>query len=85
MTGKLRYSWITVIPLLFVGVTTLTAGTMNITGIYIPQLNTEKTLVQGLINMILTASIMLSVLIIVKDAVPLWFRALKNRPRQQTA
>jgi len=83
--GKLRYSWITVIPLLFVGVTTLTAGTMNITGIYIPQLNTEKTLVQGLINMILTASIMLSVLIIVKDAVPLWFRALKNRPRQQTA
>jgi carbon starvation protein len=79
--GKVMYSWVTIIPLVFVGITTLTAGTMNIIGIYIPQLNTEKTLVQGLINMILTGLIMVSVLIILKDAVPHWIRAIKNKPR----
>ena len=46
--GKVRYSWVTIIPLVFVGITTLTAGTMNISGIYIPQLSTEKHLCPGI-------------------------------------
>lgn len=83
--GKVMYSWVTIIPLVFVGITTLTAGTMNIIGIYIPQLNTEKTFVQGLINMTLTSMIMLSVLIILKNAAPQWITAIKNNHRQQPA
>jgi len=83
--GKVMYSWVTIIPLVFVGITTLTAGTMNIIGIYIPQLNTEKTLFQGLINMTLTSMIMLSVLIILKNAAPQWITAIKNNHRQQPA
>jgi hypothetical protein len=51
---------------------------MNITGIFIPQLSTEKHFIQGLLNMILTALIMLSVLIILRDAVPNWIRAMKK-------
>ena len=76
--GKVRYAWVTIIPLIFVGITTLTAGIMNITGIFIPQLSTEKHFIQGLLNMILTTLIMLSVLIILRDAVPNWIRAMKK-------
>ena len=78
--GKVRYSWVTIIPLVFVGVTTLTAGIMNIIGTYIPQLSTEKLFLQGSINLIMTTLIILSVLIILKDAVPGWIRAMKKNP-----
>jgi len=83
--GKVRYAWVTIIPLTFVGITTLTAGTMNIIGIFIPQLSIEKTFVQGLINLILTALIMLSVLIILRDAVPGWIKAMKKTPLKAAA
>ncbi|MCX6284182.1 MAG: carbon starvation protein A [Bacteroidetes bacterium] len=76
--GKVRYAWVTIIPLVFVGVTTLTAGTMNILGIYIPQLSVDKSYVKGLINLVMTAVIMVSVLIILKDAVPNWIRAYRK-------
>jgi carbon starvation protein len=76
--GKVRYSWVTIVPLIFVGITTLTAGTMNILGIYIPQLGMEKTFVQGLINLVLTALIMTSVLIILRGAFPGWIKAMKK-------
>ena len=76
--GKIKYAWVTIIPLVFVGITTLTAGTMNITGIYIPQMSSEKHFLQGLINLSLTALIMLSVLIILRDAIPLWIKAKRE-------
>ncbi|MCK9422117.1 MAG: carbon starvation protein A [Bacteroidales bacterium] len=77
--GKIRYAWVTLIPLTFVGITTIIAGIMNITGIYIPQLSVEKYFVQGLINLVLTGVIMLSVLIILKDAIPGWIRGYRDR------
>jgi carbon starvation protein len=76
--GKIRYAWVTIIPLVFVGITTLTAGTMNITGIYIPQMSTEKHFLQGLVNLILTALIIISVLIILRDAIPNWLKAKRE-------
>lgn len=77
--GKIRYAWVTLIPLTFVGITTIIAGIMNITGIYIPQLSVEKYFVQGLINLVLTGVIMLSVVIILKDAIPGWIRGYRDR------
>ncbi|MEI7491798.1 MAG: carbon starvation protein A [Bacteroidota bacterium] len=76
--GKVHYAWVTIIPLVFVGVTTLTAGTMNIIGIYIPQLSVDKSYVKGLINLVMTVVIMVSVMIILKDAVPNWIRAYRK-------
>jgi carbon starvation protein len=73
--GKLKYAWITLIPLVFILVVTFSACILNILNIYIPQLDSSKTLLPGVINLVLTIVIMLSVVIILRDAVPGWIRA----------
>jgi carbon starvation protein len=73
--GKLKYAWITFVPMVFVLVVTFSACILNILNIYIPQLDSPKTLVQGVINLVLTIVIMLSVVIILRDAIPGWIRA----------
>jgi carbon starvation protein len=73
--GKLKYAWITLIPLVFILAVTFSACILNILNIYLPQLDSSKTLVQGVINLVLTIVIMLSVIIILRDAVPGWIRA----------
>jgi len=77
--GRAKYAWVTIIPMIFVGVTTLTAGILNIRNIYLPQSQVEATRVPGLINLFLTVSIIVCVIIIVSNAVPKWFRAAKNK------
>lgn len=76
--GRVRYAWVTIIPMAFVGITTLTAGFLNIKNIYIPQASVAVTRLPGLINLILTVSIMICLLIIVADAVPSWISAIKG-------
>jgi carbon starvation protein len=71
--GKAKYKWITLGPMIFVGVTTLIAATMNIVNIYIPQVFVAKTQVQGIVNSTLTIIIVICLVIIMKDAVPRWF------------
>ncbi len=80
--GKARYSWVTIVPMAFVLATTLTAGWMNMTGIYWPQLSSLSRAVRvgGIINLTLTALIMFCAVVILVDAVPKWFRAAGGRP-----
>ena len=73
--GKIKYAWVTLIPMIFVLVVTFIACFLNMKNIYIPQLSNSSTLVQGIINLILTTLIMISALTILRDAVPQWFRA----------
>lgn len=77
--GKARYAWITIAPMIFVGVTTLVAGTMNIINIYYPQVFIEVTMIQGIINILLTLIIMASVFIIVINALPGWIKGYKGK------
>ena len=77
--GRIKYAWVTIIPMVFVGVTTLTAGFLNIKNIYLPQSQVAATRVPGLINLFLTVSIIVCVIIIVSNAVPKWFRAAKSK------
>jgi carbon starvation protein len=77
--GKARYAWITIIPMIFVGITTLTAGCMNMVNIYYPQLFAEGTIVQGIINLILTLIIMLCVFIIIGNALPRWIKGYRGK------
>ncbi len=77
-TGKKRYAWITIIPMLFVGITTLVACWLNIKNIYYPQLFESATFVRGTINLVFTLVILSSVITILIDAVPKWIRAYRQ-------
>ncbi len=77
--GRTKYAWVTILPMVFVGVTTMTAAYLNIKNIYIPQVKETATLVPGLINLILTLSIIICVVIIIYNAVPQWIRAFRNQ------
>ena len=79
--GRAKYAWVTIIPMIFVGVTTLTAAVLNIKNIYIPQLLDTSTRITGLINIILTICIIVSAIIIIANAVPGWFRVNKSGNR----
>jgi carbon starvation protein len=76
--GRAKYAWVTIIPMAFVGVTTLTAGFLNIKNIYLPQMQNAATMVPGLINLVLTLCIMICLVVIVYNAVPKWMRAIRN-------
>ncbi len=71
--GRRKYIWITLVPMVFVGITTITGGVMNMINIYIPQMSGEKTQVQGTINTLLTAIILICVLLIILEAGHKWF------------
>ena len=76
--GKRRYIWITLIPMIFVGVTTISGGMMNLFNIYIPQMNMQNTRVQGTINTLLTSVILICVLLIIFEAAKRWFKGDKK-------
>jgi carbon starvation protein len=76
--GRARYAWVTIVPLVFVGFTTLSAGFLNIVNLYYPQILVSATRTQGLINLSLTVVIVSCVFIVVCDAVPKWIKAIFN-------
>jgi carbon starvation protein len=78
--GKAKYAWVTIAPMAFVGITTLTAGWKNIFGLYLPQVYHSETQVQGMVNLLLTAIIMICVVIILANAIPKWQKNWKNSP-----
>jgi carbon starvation protein len=77
--GRKKYAWVTILPMVFVGITTMTAAYLNIKNIYVPQVREASTLVPGLINLILTLSIIICVVIIFYNAVPKWTEAFRNQ------
>ncbi len=76
--GKAKYAWVTIVPMAFVGITTLTAGWKNIFGLYMPQISIAETQVQGIINLLLTSLIMICVVVILGNAIPKWIKQRKR-------
>jgi carbon starvation protein len=76
--GRTKYAWVTILPMAFVGVTTITAAFLNIKNIYLPQVMVPATIVPGIINLILTASILVCVSIIFYNAVPKWIEGYRK-------
>ena len=77
--GKAKYAWVTLLPLIFVAFTTLSAGCLNIMNLFYPMLFVTKTQLQGSINLLLTVVIMGSVVVIMIDAVPKWIAVIRNK------
>jgi len=83
-SGKARYAWVTVVPLTFVGSTTLVAGWKSITDIFWPLAQKADTSVQGYVNTGLTVVIMLAAIIIMIDSIRRWL-GTRRRPEPTEA
>jgi carbon starvation protein len=78
-TGKAKYSWVTILPLSFVGTTTFVAGWESITDIFWPLAQKPETATLGYVNVTLTAIIMVAAVIILIDSIRRWL-GIGKRP-----
>jgi carbon starvation protein len=75
--GKGKYAWVTIVPMTFVGITTLIAGWQNIMNLYLPQVSVPETQIQGIISFLITSLIMICVIVILGIAIPSWTKKLR--------
>jgi carbon starvation protein len=85
--GKVRYAWVTALPMAFVSITTLTAGFMSVRDNFWPMaVGADEALhVQGYVNSICTVIMMTCVVIILGSALRRWFAVLTGREPLMTA
>jgi carbon starvation protein len=79
-SGKAKYAWVTLVPLAFVSTTTLVAGFKSITDIFLPLAQKPETSMQGVINISLTAIIMVAAAVIMVDSIRRWL-GTRSRPQ----
>src|SRR5262245_9906092 len=85
-SGKIRYAWVTLLPLSFVATTTLTAGWLNIVDNFLPLARTGGHPFQGYLNALMTVVMMACVLTILVDSALRWKAALRSgRPAASAA
>jgi carbon starvation protein len=77
--GKVRYVWVTLVPMLFVSFTTLYACWLNIFDNYLPLTANAKTATQGYVNSSLTAIIMVCAIVVLLEAFRRWYSILVKR------
>ena len=75
-SGKARYAWITIGPMIFVAITTLSAGFMNIKNNFYPKIFKAETKIQGIVNTSLTIIIITCTIIIFIDCIPRWLKVI---------
>ena len=76
--GKARYVWATLVPMLFVTITTFAAGWESITDNFLPMTSNSATAVQGAVDTGLTAVMMVCAALILVEACRRWYRVLKK-------
>ena len=81
---KKAYAWITLGPLSFVSVTTITAGVQSVFTIYYPMSQAAATRVTGLVNMIVVSVLLCGVVFIIGGSVSRWL-ALSRSPQKPVA
>jgi carbon starvation protein len=74
-TGRARYVYVTIVPLVFVAITTIYACWLNLTGNFLPMARDPKTFLPGLVNSILTVVILVSAVVIMAEALRHWIRS----------
>jgi carbon starvation protein len=80
-SGKARYAWVTLLPLSFVAVTTLTAGVLSVRMNFWPMAIGPNPALhfQGYLNTGLTIMMMVSVIVILTNAAWRWMQVLTGR------
>lgn len=73
-SGRGRYAWVTVVPLLFVGTTTIIAGIGNIRDNFWPMRAKPETAFNGTLNSVIMAMMIACALIVFADSARRWAR-----------
>ena len=74
--GKVKYVWVTLVPLVFVSVTTLYAGWLNIFDNFLPLARVPGKEVLGWVNVTLTATILVCAVIVLGETARRAWRVL---------
>jgi carbon starvation protein len=80
--GRAKYAWVTLTPLCFLAVTTLTAGYMSVRDNFWPKamgLQGPGVQVQGYVNSICTSILMICVVIILVSAARQWIAVMTGK------
>jgi carbon starvation protein len=79
--GKARYAWVTMLPLSFVAISTMTAGVMSVRDNFWPMAIGPDPAVhfQGYVNTTLSVIMMVCVIVILSNAVWRWMQVLRGR------
>jgi carbon starvation protein len=77
--GKVRYVWVTLVPLVFVAVTTIYAGVLNITDNFLPLSRQPGKELLGWINVTLTSVILCCVIIVLFETGRRAWRVLRKQ------
>ncbi len=83
--GKAKYAVYTLVPMIFVGITTLSAGVLSIKNIFWPLTMNPVTAVQGYLDSILMMIFIIGVVLVVFDAIRRWIKTLRGDPIPQEA
>jgi carbon starvation protein len=78
--GKAKYMWVTVTPLAFLSVSTLTAGWLSIRDNFFPMTRDPQVAFQGWLDSLLTAIMMVCVGVILVNSVWKWYSVLSRPP-----
>jgi len=79
-SGRARYVWITVIPMIVVGFTTVAAALLSITGIFLPLALKPETAMQGTLDAALMALFLVGVVVVVCSSVHRCWATLHGAP-----
>lgn len=75
-SGKAKYAWVTLVPMLFVAATTLSAGVLNITDNFWALTLNPATAVQGYVNIIMMLIMIVCAIVVLFEAGRGWYRVL---------
>ena len=85
--GHAKYAWITAIPMVFVGITTVTAGVLGIQNIFWPLTNAATGMQRftGYLDSVLMTVFIVGVILVVINAVIRWLKTARGEPIPQEA
>jgi carbon starvation protein len=83
--GKVKYAWISFIPMCFVGVTTVSAGILSVKNIFWPLTSKPGQEFTGYLDSFLMGIFILGVVLVLFDAVRRWIAALNGAPAPEEA
>jgi carbon starvation protein CstA len=78
--GRAKYAWISLVPMIFVGIITLSAGTLAISNIFLPMTNVPSTAFVGYMDTVLMIASIFGVVVVSFEALRRWIKTLRGEP-----